>query len=279
MPAFLHKRLCMILGLSTYSFPWCIGIAGYIPVKPMQARDLLQYAARSGVKRVQFGDNLPLHELTQSQIRDLIRTAKDEGVQIEVGMRGLKPPQILKYLEIAVSTGSPFVRVVIDDVGYEPSIDAIIDIVNEITGDLRSSGKILAIENHDRFTSGQLEYIIRQCDNGSVAVCLDTANSFGALEGTYETVRMLAPYAVNLHIKDIYVNRVQNKMGFEIRGASAGNGMLNIPAIIREVDQHGRCISATLEVWSDFGEDIETTMFKEQEMVRHSIQYLQKYLK
>jgi sugar phosphate isomerase/epimerase len=278
MQAFLYKRLCMILGLSTYSFPWNIGIACYIPEKPMQARDLIQYAARSGVERVQFGDNLPLHELTQSQIRDLIQVAKDEGVQIEVGMRGLKLPQIHKYLEIAISTGSPFLRVVIDDAGYEPSIETIIDVVNAVTDDLRSSGKILAIENHDRLSSTQLEYVIRQCDSGCVGVCLDTANSFGALEGTYETVRILAPYTINLHIKDIYVKRVHNKMGFEIRGAAAGNGMLNIPAIIRDVDQHGRCISATLEVWSDFGEDIETTIFKEQEMVRHSIQYLKKYL-
>ena len=41
----------------------------------------------------------------------------------------------------------------------------------------------LAIENHDRFNSTTLVEILERIDSDRVGICLDTVNSFGALEG------------------------------------------------------------------------------------------------
>ena len=55
-----------------------------------------------------------------------------------------------------------------------------------------------------------------------VGICLDTVNSFGSLEGPEVVIETLAPYTVNLHIKDFDIRRTDHNMGFTIFGTPAG---------------------------------------------------------
>jgi sugar phosphate isomerase/epimerase len=267
----------MELGISSYTFPWNIGVAGYEPPQRMSAFDLLDYAVALGVSRVQYGDNLPLHLLSSSELAKLSEEAQSRSITIEVGARGLTSPNMMRYLEIAKQLASPFLRAVIDDNDYHPSIDDVVQVIKSILPAFKQNGMIVAIENHDRFPSLTLRSIIEHTDLQFVAICLDTANSFGAVEGSYETVRLLAPNTINLHIKDISITRVPNKMGFHISGTAAGEGILDLPRIIEKVRKGGRCISATLEIWSDFETDIHVTTSAEKQMAEQSIHYLKQY--
>ena len=150
----------------------------------------------------------------------------------------------------------------------------VIDIINQVLPDLRRASLCLAIENHDRFPALVLKHIIESTDNDRIAICLDTANSLGAGEGLGEVVSILGPYTVNLHIKDVRINRLDHKMGFRISGCTAGTGILNIPSLVKELKKYGRCDSAILELWSDPESTIEETIRKEKESVERSIEYL-----
>jgi sugar phosphate isomerase/epimerase len=266
------------LGLSSYSFPWAIGVPGFLPAKPMGAAALLQYAAQNGIHSVQFGDNLPLHLLPATERIALKEMAVALGMNIEVGTRRLTEENILLYLSIAQQFNSPFLRVVIDDADFHPDEKAVVGEIKKLLPQLRQANVILAIENHDRFPARTLERIIRSTDEGLVGICLDTANSLGAGEGVHEVLDVLAPYTVNLHIKDIISKRLPHKMGFMIEGCAAGQGLLNLPEILAVLKPHNRCRTATLEVWSGPEKTVQETMEKERQWVENSINYLKTLL-
>ena len=269
-----HKTKRLQPGLSTYSFPWAVGVTGFLPPVLMRPLDLLQYAQQKGIRQVQFGDNLPLHKLSEEEKENIKRFATTSGINIEVGTRRLTNEQVFCYLPITQQFGSPFLRMVIDDSDYHPAEEEVIKIIRTLLPYLRDANVVLAIENHDRFPAKNLERIIQSTDEDLVGICLDTANSLGAGEGFTEVLQVLAPYTINLHIKDILIKRLSHKMGFLVEGCAAGQGILDIPEILSALQKYNRCKTATLEVWSQPEKTIEETVKKEKEWVEQSLAYL-----
>lgn len=268
----------MRLGISTFAFPWAIGVPGYTVQHPMTALKLLHKASEYGIQVVQFGDNLPLHLLSEAERGDIIKTAQTKGISLEVGTRKLTYENINLYLPIAKQMQSPFLRVVIDDADFHPDEVQIIQIIQQLLPELRRFNILLAIENHDRFQATSLKNIIQATDPDWVGICLDTANSLGAGEGIREVVAVLTPYTVNLHIKDITIRRMSHKMGFEVAGCAAGKGVLDIPWLIRTFEEDQRCHTATLEMWLYPQSDIKDTLAKEAAWVQESIDYLKQFI-
>ena len=266
----------MQLGLSTYSFTWAIGVPGHPPESPMTLGDLLHQAHRHGLAVVQIADNSPLHTLSRQELDELRRSAERLGVRIEVGMRGLIADDVKNYLEIAKTLGSDILRLVIDAAGYEPEIDEVIDTLRSLVPQFERSGIRLAIENHDRFLSGDFVRMVTESDPRWVGICLDSVNSMGAGEGALEVARILAPYTINLHLKEFTVRRVDHKMGFVIEGLPAGQGLLNIPALVAEIARHGQCRSAIIELWTPPEKALNDTIRKEAEWVDASVAFLKK---
>ncbi len=244
----------------------------------MTTGELISYAAGKKVKHLQFADNLPLHRLPEMELGLMEGLAAENGIQIEVGLRGLTFDHVLLYLRLAERFHSPFIRAVIDGPGFEPDADTVVDTILKLLPFLDKAGIVLAIENHDRFAAATVEQIIRRTSPGLVGICLDTANSIGANEGFGQILPVLLPYTINLHIKDFTIQRVPDKMGFLVKGAPAGDGMLAIPDLLQEVKAHGKCISATLEIWMEPQKTIEETIFKEKQWVDRSLDYLKKYI-
>lgn len=253
----------MELGIGTYTYTWAVGVPGFMPPQPLTVVDLLGKARRSGIDRVQFCDNLPL--LTADFNTDMA---------IEVGTRGLTVAHLSEYLEVCRRFRSPFLRVVIDESDYHPSEQEVITVIREVIEDFKQANVVLAIENHDRFTVASLVRIIQETDPTWVGICLDTANSLGAGEGIQEVVKGLAPYTVNLHVKDFTIKRTWHNMGFLVEGCPAGKGMLNVPWVLEQLRPFRRCISATLEIWSNPEPTIEATVAKEAAWAEESIVYL-----
>jgi len=265
----------MKLGLSTYTYTWAFGVGTTSPAKRMTAQDLIRTASTNSIPVVQFADNFPLHTLSVNEQNELKHLADDLGVEIEVGSRGLTSERIHQYLEIAARFESPFLRFVIDEEGYEPSLPQITSIINENLDDFYSYNIFLAIENHDRFTCKELIQIIHQTDPNRVGICLDTVNSLGAGEGIQEVMTQLIPYALNFHIKDFIIQRLPHQMGFEVVGKPAGQGFLDLLPIVYQLKNYQRCISCTLELWTPPEPDLEATIAKEKEWADQSLTYLQ----
>jgi sugar phosphate isomerase/epimerase len=269
----------MHLGISTFSFPWSFGAGDFAPVNPFTYKDLFLAAAKKNIKYVQFGDNYPLHKLSRDELRDLRFTADELEIKIQVGTKGLSVLNVTNYLGIAHSFNSPFLRIIIDEDSYHPSEEEVTRILKELIPALQQANVQLIIENHDRFKVQTLKRIIENTDPEWIGICLDTTNSLGAGEGINEVVDTLSPYTVNLHIKDFKIARVKHKMGFNVIGCVAGEGMLDIPWLLKEVGKHGKCETATMELWSEPGQTIELTLENEKTWAEKSIDYLKTLVK
>jgi sugar phosphate isomerase/epimerase len=268
----------MKLGISSYTFTWAIGVPGHPPAHPMSALNLLEKAQALGVGVVQIADNLPLHKLLPPAITVLAKRAATAKIDIEVGTRGIALDHLHTYLDLAVQLGSPILRVVVDTADHHPTPDEVVATVKAFVPTLEAAGVTLAIENHDRFTSARLVKILRYIDSDRVGVCLDTVNSFGALEPPAIVVQTLGPWTVNLHVKDFAITRATHQMGFTIEGRPAGQGRLDVPWLLATLGALDRDTNAILELWTPPESSLTATIAKEQAWAVESIDYLRELL-
>lgn len=264
----------MKLGLSTYTYTWSVGVPGHLPARPMSALDLLGQAGRLGVKVVQFADNLPLDQLAPEDLQAVQNCAAQKGIQVEVGTRGIAQEHLRRYLYLAVRFQSPILRVVMDTATHHPSAEEAVQLLVPLEREFTRAGVRLAIENHDRFQTPALADLVRRLGTHWVGICLDTVNSFGALEGPQVVVEALGPLTVNLHFKDFTIFRASHMMGFTIEGRPAGQGKLNGNWLLGELKRYGRECNVILELWTPPEDTVEATMTKEQRWAEESIAYL-----
>ena len=265
----------MKLGISTYTYTWSIGVPGQMPAEPVSARALLQQAANLQVDVLQMADNLPLHALPPAELDEFVTRAEQLGIAVEVGTRGIAPDHLRAYLALAQRLHSPILRVVVDSPNHHPAPREVVEILSPLRPAFEAAGVVLAIENHDRFTSPTLAGIIEKLGREWTGVCLDTVNSFGALEGPETVVETLGPLTVNLHVKDFTIFRASHRMGFTIEGRPAGQGRLDLPWLLGRLRAFGRDPNAILELWTPPEATLPETIAKEQKWAELSIAYLQ----
>lgn len=251
----------MRLGIGSYSLAWNIQ-------NGLDHFGLLEVARQLGVQAVQYCDNLPLEALSQSDLDQLERMSG--GITLEPGTRGIDMDRLAYLGNLAQRFGCGFVRIVIDRSGDEPTVDEAVDRLaqwrRKVSGDT-----VLAIENHDRFPARVFAEMIEELGPDRYGICLDTANSLGCLEGTEYVVNTLAPYTVNLHVKDIRIRRLWHNMGFEVTGTPAGEGDLDIPWIVSQVPQ---AESAIIEIWAS--ED--NAYVEERRMLDASVPFMERII-
>jgi len=266
-------------GISSHTYAWAIGVPGSPPPRaPLDAFGLLQKAVALNVPVVQIADNLPLACLSEADLRGLKAAADEQGVQIEVGTAGIDRDQLLNYLEIARTVGSPIVRTLLDSKDRHPSVTECVVALRAVARDFEQAGVSLAIENHDRFRSRTLAEIITSVGSPNVGICLDTANSLGCGEDVRTVTSNLAPFVINLHIKDVTAHRLPHCKGFVVEGASAGTGQLDIPDILSALGDRSDLMSVIVELWLSPDDDIEQTILREDRWATDSVAYVRQCL-
>lgn len=262
------------VGLSSFTYPWAVGVAGHPPARPVTAEDLLDRAVELGASVVQIADNLALHTRPTAGLDALADRARAEGLQLEVGTRGITSEIVVRDLEIAARVGSPILRVVVDQPGHTPTPEEIVALLGAHEQAFRRAGVILAIENHDRLPSDTLASIVDRLGEGWVGICLDTVNSLGALEGPDVVVATLGPLTVNLHVKDFDVVRSNAGLGFDVRGRPAGQGRLDVSRLLRAVGRPGLQKTAVVELWTPEQETLRETIKLEKSWAKASVRHL-----
>ena len=268
----------MRLGISSYTYTWAIGVPGRAPDRPLKVLDLVGKAAELGVHVVQIADNLPLDRLSSAELSGLEKRAADLEVAIEVGTRGIRHDHLRTYLHLAQRLGSPLLRVVVDTADHHPDEDEVVATLREIIPEFERAGICLAIENHDRFKARTLAGILERIASQYAGICLDTVNSFGALEGPEVVFEALGPWVVNLHAKDFAIFRASHMMGFSVEGRPAGQGQLNIPWLLQQLGDLGHDPNAILELWTPPEETLSATIAKEDAWAVASITYLRELI-
>jgi 3-oxoisoapionate decarboxylase len=268
----------MRLGIGSYTYTWAIGVPGAPPPQPLTASGLLARAVDLGIRVVQYCDNLPLTSLAPPELDALVDTARERGIALETGTRGLQTDDLLAQLALARRLGAPFVRVVVDGPDDHPTPDETVARLAPLLVRFADAGVRLAIENHDRFSTTTLVEIVERLGPEQVGICLDTVNSFAALEGPDLVVERLAPYALNLHVKDFTIRRMNGQMGFNVEGMPAGEGRLQVPWLLQRLAEARRDVNAILELWTPRAPSLEETIAREAAWTRTSIAYLRRLI-
>ena len=225
------------------------------------------------VSVVQIADNLPLDSLSAAELHDLREQAADLGLSIEVGTRGVEPDVLRKYLRIADNLDARLMRTLVSCPGRRLSLEDAENCLRPLLPEFADHGIMLSLENYEAYPCIELAKLVRRLESNYIGICLDTVNSLGALEVPKCVVETLAPLTVNLHIKDFVIERIPAKIGFLVRGAQAGCGLLDIPWILRQMPPD-RDLSVILEQWPPLESSVEAAVALEQEWATGGVEYL-----
>jgi len=266
----------MLTGISTYTYTWAFGVPGSMPARPMTLYSLIDKAVELKIDCTQVADNFPLPDKSPEELSGIRDYANQNQIAIEVGGRGLTEENLDRYIYLASFFSSPVLRMVIDHGEYKPNPDTVIAVIRNALGKLASAGVVLALENHDRLHAAAFKKIIEEVDSEFAGICLDCVNSMGIGEGLETVTGNLAPYTVNLHVKDFIVKRVSHMMGFVVEGVPAGKGFLDLPGILQMLRPYGKCRSAILELWTPPAGSLAKTIEREEAWAKESIFYMKK---
>lgn len=261
----------MRLGIGSYTYGWAVGTEQSRPPDALTALGLIGRAKSLGVRIVQLCDNLPADTWEEPALAGIASAAQEAGVAIEVGTSGSSPEHLSRCIGIAARLGSPILRLVVDAPGDHPDSPEVVRRLGRVVGEAERRGVAIAIENHDRFRAKALVGIVRELPPGPVGVCLDTVNSFGALEGPEVVVETLGPYVLNLHLKDFAVVRLPHLQGFTVEGRPLGTGMLDVEWLLARLREFGRDPSAIVELWTPPEPELAETVRKEAAWARQSV--------
>lgn len=269
------------LGISTWSLPWAVGVAGYPqPTVQLDATGIVNRAAELEVAVVQFADNLPLTRLSEPELEHLAQSTADAGLAVEVGTRGLEPTELREYIHLAARLGARTLRTVLSGNHLERrDLEHATAALRELLPDLEQHQVAIALENNEAFSAAEFAEIVLASDSPLVGICLDTANSLGRPERLETVVAELAQHTIMLHAKDYEISRVDTRMGFTIEGRASGEGRVDFGMVLGALRDAGRgVVSVIVEHWPPFDGDIESCTAREAEWLTRSLAHLRALL-
>jgi len=259
----------MKIGIGTYAYRWGIGRGPFVPAQPLTPWAILDKAAAHGVDLVQFADNLPLEPLSKAELADLSKKAKGLGITIELGAEGLNAAVVRTHLGIAQALDARLVRVAPSAADAARTNEAIAADIATIMTACREQGVTIAVENHFHVPSPRLVDLVTRVGSPQFGVCLDVANSIACFEWPRETITLLAPHAVNLHLKDYRLVLDPTGVGMTFTGVPLGEGLTDIDGVLDALA--GKDVNIILEHWLPLAADPAQTLRLEDEWLARSI--------
>lgn len=261
----------MKLGIGTYTYMWSIGFDGAVPAHPMRALDLIDKARDLDIHVVQFGPNLPLNELPEPELQEILSACRAGQIEVEIGTRGIEAGPITRMIEFAARCGVSLLRIVPEIQGRVPHGAELLSSLRAIEPIAREAGVCCALEN-GLIPARELDRALQTLSSKWIGITLDTVNSLAIPEGTEEVVSRLGRWTRCLHVKDFTVIRDWHRMGFRVEGRPAGSGQLHIPWLMEQLA--GTNCNAILELWPPPISTLEETIATEHQWAEESVRYL-----
>jgi len=90
-----------------------------------------------------------------------------------------------------------------------------------------------AVENHKDQRLDERIALLKHLDSEFIGACIDTGNSFALLDGAYEPVEALAPYAFSVHLKDQALSPYDE--GFLLGDIPLGQGSFDLKRMVASI--------------------------------------------
>ncbi|UYM06346.1 TIM barrel protein [Solicola gregarius] len=143
-----------------------------------------------------LGGNTPAH---LSAVADALRS---RGMSVEVDTDTVQPDRLQTAITIAGALGARVLRTFTHH--CEP------DVLAKTTHELalsrlaaEAADVVVAVENHEEFTSAELVRLVENVDSPHVRLLFDYGNSLPVLEPPAVALASMLPYVVACHLKDV----------------------------------------------------------------------------
>jgi sugar phosphate isomerase/epimerase len=275
------------LGINTYTYMWTIGFQGANPAypdiaarpkTPLTAMGLLLKARALGVRLVQTGPNLPVEKLPEAEFEAFIGQARDWGITLELGTRGVDAEHLKKMAPFARRMGAALIRT-LPEIGGKYTLDAALlpPEVRKSVALLEGEGLSLGIEN-GRIPAKDFKQALDEIGSPNVGCVLDMVNSMAVPEGWKYVTEIMAPHTKCLHFKDFAIRRAWHMMGFILEGTPAGQGQIEAGWLFEALKASPYDFNVIVELWPPEQPDLEDTIALEQAWAEQSIPFLRQYI-
>ncbi|BCW62920.1 sugar phosphate isomerase/epimerase family protein [Arthrobacter sp. StoSoilB22] len=262
-----HSRI----GLSSYAFFWQLSDQ---VSQPLSIHDALRSAADLGVTLFQICDYAPLEKMNDDELAAVRRTADELGITLEVGTKGIRPEHLRKFLHIAQALGSDLLRTMFNVPGHTPDNEEATRIFTDVLPDYEAAGVRIAVETYEQVPTEQILDVVRRVNSPYLGICSDPANTVAALEMPRQVIDAVAPFVLNMHIKDFMFSRKQGWVGFTYSGAPLGEGLLDYDYMIEKIQPKERNINQIVEHWLPWQDSEAETIRLENQWTQQSLDYL-----
>jgi sugar phosphate isomerase/epimerase len=268
----------MKLGISSYTYPWAIGLPDVTHNHPLKPVQLLEKAQELGVGIVQFGPNMPLDQLPEPELRDVVKHADSWKIDLELGMVGIDPGHLRHQMQFAKRIGAILLETTPERPGGNiPMWGEIANSIRPIMEEWAKGDIGLAIDN-SRISPLELNSLLESIRSPKLGAALDTANPLALAQGWQISVRVLAHRTLSVHIKDFVTQPAPHGMGFCIKGCPAGKGLLSIAWLVESFAALRVEPSVILESWTPEQKSLEETIALEDEWAIEGVDYLRRFI-
>jgi sugar phosphate isomerase/epimerase len=179
------------------------------------------------------------------------RRTRELGRQIDAAARAR---ELRPHLHAIAALGCRHARLYVGDrhdrfrgdVSWPTQIAATLEVLRQLTSQLKELGIRLAVETHGDLTVSELILILEQLDPEIAGVTLDTGNLVMRLDDPVEATQRLAPHVVATHIKDAVLAFTARGLCWQAR--PIGSGILPLPDILAALIAANPGIALSIEL-------------------------------
>ena len=260
-----------MIGLGTYAFFW--QHSDLVP-EPLSLVGAFEATKDLGVDLFQICDYAPLDSMDDAEITDAAAAARDLGLTVELGTKGIEPDRLARYLDLAGAFDAGLVRSMLYSPDTRPTLTQAEEWLRGALPGYEASGIDLALETYEQVSTADLVDLVARIGSERLGICLDPANVVARLEPPRDCVVATAPHVKNIHVKDFAFARQPGWVGFTYGGAPMGEGLHDYPHLLETVRPRERGINEVVEHWLSWQGDAATTVRTEREWTRRTIEYL-----
>ena len=264
-----------MIGLGTYAFFWQHSDRVDDPLTMIGA---LEATRALGVHLFQICDYAPLELMTDAELQDAASAARDLGLAIELGTKGVEPAHLERFLKLAEVFDARLVRSMLYSRDSRPTLVEAERHLRAALPAYEASDVTLALETYEQVTTAHLVTLVSSFGSPQLGICLDPGNVVARLERPRDAVELTAPLVANVHVKDFAFARQDGWVGFTFSGAPMGIGLHDYPHLLETVRPRERGINEIVEHWLPWQGDPETTIRTEREWTRTTLEYLRSTL-
>jgi sugar phosphate isomerase/epimerase len=210
---------------------------------------LLDYCASQRLDAIFLQDSLDAKRDDPGHWKWVGARAKELGLHLETGGSSLLPrnagemdaklAMLRRNIERAAGMGSPLVRTLLaSDRASMPAgtieqhMETAVGMLRAVRTQAMDSGVKVAVEVHKDLQAREHRTIIETAGKEFVGSYLDTGNPVFMMEDPLQTVEVLGPYALTLHLRDSVV--YEHPQGIAVQWVPLGEGTVDFVAIVKK---------------------------------------------